>query len=80
MSKLARPRLYGFLVIAWAFVDAFGAEIIPFGEEATRTGELGEAIFASWVIPFEVVSFVLLAALVGGIAIARQDQPEEGSQ
>jgi NADH:ubiquinone oxidoreductase subunit 6 (subunit J) len=26
-----------------------------------------------FVIPFEVVSFVLLAALIGGITIARRD-------
>jgi NADH:ubiquinone oxidoreductase subunit 6 (subunit J) len=33
------------------------------------------------VIPFEVVSFVLLAALIGGITIARRDPtPLEGEE
>jgi NADH:ubiquinone oxidoreductase subunit 6 (subunit J) len=30
------------------------------------------------VIPFEVVSIVLLAALIGGIALARRDDEEVG--
>jgi len=62
-----------FGVVASAMVQSFGTEVIPLPDEATRTGELGESIFTSWVIPFEVVSFVLLAALIGGIVLARQD-------
>jgi NADH:ubiquinone oxidoreductase subunit 6 (subunit J) len=30
-------------------------------------------LFGRFVIPFEVVSFVLLAALIGGITLARRD-------
>lgn len=62
-----------FGVVAWAVVQSFGTEIIPLPDEATRTAELGVSIFSLWVIPFEVVSFVLLAALIGGIVLARQD-------
>lgn len=32
---------------------------------------LGDQIFRSWVLPFEVVSVLLLAALVGAIVISR---------
>ena len=35
-------------------------------------------LFDRFVVPFEVVSFVLLAALIGGIAIARKD--DEGGE
>lgn len=68
-----------FAVVAWAVVESFGTDRIPIPDEATRTAELGLSIFTNWVIPFEVVSFVLLAALIGGIVLARQDQkpPEE---
>jgi NADH-quinone oxidoreductase subunit J len=65
-----------FGITVWAFTDAFRNQIVPFGQEGTRTGQLAEVIFTRFVIPFEVVSFVLLAALIGGIAIARRD-PEE---
>ena len=61
-----------FGVITWALLDTFSNEAIaPF--ESTSTNEVGFLIFDRFVIPFEVVSFVLLAALVGGIALARRD-------
>jgi NADH-quinone oxidoreductase subunit J len=34
---------------------------------------VGESIFARFVLPFEVVSFLLLAALIGAIVLARKD-------
>jgi NADH-quinone oxidoreductase subunit J len=34
---------------------------------------LGDVLFTRYVIPFEAVSFVLLAALIGGIVLARKD-------
>lgn len=36
---------------------------------------LGGALFRTWLLPFEVVSVVLLVALIGAIVISR---PEEG--
>jgi NADH-quinone oxidoreductase subunit J len=33
----------------------------------------GESIFRSWVLPFELLSVLLLAALVGAIALSRSD-------
>jgi NADH-quinone oxidoreductase subunit J len=50
-----------------AFEDATVAEGV------TRTGELGDVLFTRYVVPFEVVSFVLLSALIGGIVLARRD-------
>jgi NADH-quinone oxidoreductase subunit J len=37
------------------------------------TGAVGEAIFSTYVLPFEAVSFLLLAALIGAIVLARKD-------
>jgi NADH-quinone oxidoreductase subunit J len=37
------------------------------------TGSIGDAIFSSYVLPFEAVSFLLLAALIGAIVLARKD-------
>lgn len=33
--------------------------------------DLGQAIFTGWVLPFELLSVLLLAALVGAIAVSR---------
>ena len=35
---------------------------------------LGGALFTTYVLPFEVVSFLLLAALIGAIVLARRDE------
>lgn len=35
--------------------------------------QLGKEIFSNYIIPFEVVSVVLLAALIGAIVLARRD-------
>ena len=41
--------------------------------ELTTTGDVGLAIFQTYVIPFEAISVLLLAALVGAVVIARRD-------
>lgn len=40
-----------------------------------NTLELGRQLLSTYVIPFEVVSIVLLVALIGAIIISRQDKP-----
>jgi NADH-quinone oxidoreductase subunit J len=39
--------------------------------------ELGRRLLQIYVVPFEVVSLVLLVALIGAIIISRSDNPEE---
>jgi NADH-quinone oxidoreductase subunit J len=42
-------------------------------QHVRNTSELGISIFRDFVIPFEVASVLLLAALVGAVVIARRD-------
>jgi NADH-quinone oxidoreductase subunit J len=37
------------------------------------TAQVGDSIFQTYVVPFEVVSVLLLAALIGAIVLARKD-------
>ena len=53
-------------------LDGFGDKKLPL-TNVQRTEEVGLAIFQSYVIPFEVVSVLLLAALVGAVVLARRD-------
>ena len=54
-------------------VNAFhGTRIQPV---QTTTSQIGSSIFRSFVMPFEVVSILLLAALIGAIALARREEP-----
>jgi NADH-quinone oxidoreductase subunit J len=85
-TKLSHPRRVQigaalssgalFVLIGGSMLDAYGDDLLPAGE-ATRTADIGQSIFERFVIPFEVVSFVLLAALIGGIVLARQDPSVE---
>jgi len=52
--------------------NGFGRTKLPETEPVT-TGDVGLAIFQTYVIPFEVISVLLLAALVGAVVIARRD-------
>jgi NADH-quinone oxidoreductase subunit J len=64
-----------FIVTSVILVRAFeGKEIdLTQAPEGSPTASLGELIFSTYVLPFEVVSVLLLAALVGAIVIARRD-------
>jgi NADH-quinone oxidoreductase subunit J len=75
-EKKAYPALLSvalFLMMSWASITAFGTTEIVSQGNPTPTEVLGVAFFGRFVIPFEVVSVVLLAALIGGITIARRD-------
>lgn len=52
--------------------DQFGGQRIQL--EPTRTSQIGVALFRDFVLPFEVVSVLLLAALIGAVVIARKDE------
>ncbi len=63
-----------FGVTAWILIDTFkGEEIDLANGVGTKTESVGEVIFSSYVLPFEVVSVLLLAALIGAVVIARRD-------
>jgi NADH-quinone oxidoreductase subunit J len=62
-----------FVVLSVTSVVAFGDETLPGIGTATGTDVLGDSLFGRFVVPFEVISFVLLAALIGGITVARKD-------
>ena len=62
-----------FVVMSWASIEAFDSTPITSPDAAVSVEALGESLLGRFVIPFEVVSFVLLAALIGGITLARRD-------
>ena len=59
-------------LLAALLVDGFGDRELPL-DEVQRTEEVGLSIFQSYVIPFEVISVLLLAALIGAVVLARRD-------
>ena len=62
-----------FAAITYASVALFGDATLP-DEGVVRTADIADSMFSRFVVPFEAVSFVLLAALIGGIVLARRDE------
>jgi NADH-quinone oxidoreductase subunit J len=59
-------------VLGYSLIDAFGSEKLPPGSHQL-TADVSDSIFSTYLVPFEVVSVLLLAALVGAIVLARKE-------
>ncbi|WP_042388859.1 NADH-quinone oxidoreductase subunit J family protein [Streptacidiphilus melanogenes] len=57
-------------------VDAFRCTWIDLGTVAGSTKANGVTLFRYWVLPFEALSVLLLAALVGAIVLSRREKKE----
>ncbi|MEV0097004.1 NADH-quinone oxidoreductase subunit J [Streptomyces sp. NPDC050738] len=63
--------------LVWVVADAFRTTWINL-DGATAQGSTkitGEVLFRHWVLPFEALSVLLLAALIGAIVLSRKDTP-----
>ncbi len=72
----AAVSLFVLGVIIALLVDAYGGKEIKLKDSLVVLGNsntVGTSIFRTYLVPFEVVSMLLLAALVGAVVIARRD-------
>jgi NADH-quinone oxidoreductase subunit J len=85
LEGLSRPRQGVAIVVALAsgagllgvLLAGFGdAEVDLSGPAAGAARTAGDAIFRTWVLPFEVISLLLLAALIGAIALSKGDSAQ----
>ncbi|MET8470073.1 NADH-quinone oxidoreductase subunit J [Streptomyces sp. NPDC006422] len=58
--------------LVWVVVDAFRTTWIDLDVVQGSTGVTGSILFKHWVLPFEALSVLLLAALVGAIVLSRK--------
>nr|WP_107069731.1 NADH-quinone oxidoreductase subunit J [Streptomyces sp. NRRL F-4428] len=78
-----RPVALGVAVVAaaalvWVVVDAFRTTWIDLdGPVQGSTKVSGEMLFQHWVLPFEALSVLLLAALIGAIVLSRRNDPAD---
>ncbi|MFG2624346.1 NADH-quinone oxidoreductase subunit J [Streptomyces sp. NPDC048473] len=64
--------------LVWVVVDAFRATWIDLDGPAQGSTEVtGAFLFRHWVLPFEALSVLLLAALVGAIVLSRKRSKEQ---
>jgi NADH-quinone oxidoreductase subunit J/NAD(P)H-quinone oxidoreductase subunit 6 len=78
-ADLDRPGWPGLLIgggaglgLAALFVDAYRWTAVELPDAGTAA-RVGGEVFGSWVLPFEVLSILLLAALIGAIVVSRPD-------
>ena len=78
MAAATAVVLFG--VMAYALIDEFSWSDTPIRDDprlmsvdGSNTATVSDSIFSTYLVPFEVVSVLLLAALVGAIVLARKD-------
>ncbi|MBS4190103.1 NADH-quinone oxidoreductase subunit J [Bacillus sp. FJAT-49705] len=71
-------------VLGFAFSVYIGIYNLDFGQvpntlHENNTEQIGMALFSKYIIPFELTSVLLLAALIGAIILAKKDD-EKGAE
>ena len=61
-----------FGVMTYALIDTFRDTELP-RESVTNAAAVSDSIFADYIVPFEAVSVLLLAALIGAVVVARKE-------
>lgn len=80
-DDLDRAKLPGVLIgggaglgLAAVLVDAYRWREVGLSDvEPGNAAVMGREVFTGWVLPFEVLSVLLLAALIGAIVVSRPD-------
>ncbi|MDX3111589.1 NADH-quinone oxidoreductase subunit J [Nonomuraea angiospora] len=62
-------------ILVTVVIDGFRTAYTPLTPGHGAARELGASVFATWVLPFEALSVLLLAALIGAIVLSRTDIP-----
>ena len=64
-----------FTLLLYKTLHSFGKGFEQ-GESFTAT-LIGKTLFREWVLPFEIVSVLLISAMIGAIVIARKEKKKE---
>ncbi|MGH1506006.1 MAG: NADH-quinone oxidoreductase subunit J family protein [Acidimicrobiales bacterium] len=60
-------------VMGYSLWEAFSDIEIPHAAQPQTTTQVADSIFSTYIVPFEAVSVLLLAALIGAVVVARRD-------
>jgi NADH-quinone oxidoreductase subunit J len=60
-------------VMSWVLIDGFEDTRLPQDGDQVSIQALSDSIFKPYLLPFWALSFVLLAAVIGAIVLARKD-------
>ncbi len=60
-------------VMSYSVIEAFGTDELPIDQTPQTTQQVADEIFSTYIVPFEALSVLLLAALIGAVVVARRD-------
>ena len=60
-------------VMSYSLWEGFSDTKLPEAMQPQRTQQVSDEIFSTYIIPFEALSVLLLAALIGAVVVARRD-------
>ncbi len=60
-------------LLSWVIVDAYEDTKLPEPDGPTPTASIADNVLSPYLIPFLGISFILLAAAIGAIVLARKD-------
>jgi NADH-quinone oxidoreductase subunit J len=60
-------------VMSWVLIDGFEDTKLPQDGDPVSVQAVSDSIFKPYLLPFWALSFVLLAAVIGAIVLARKD-------
>ena len=62
-----------FVVMGYSLWEGFGDTKLPADQLPQNTQQVSDSIFSTYIVPFEALSVLLLAALIGAVVVARRD-------
>lgn len=68
--------ILGFAFAVYIGIYNFNIDQVPTKLHENNTMQIGEALYSKYIIPFELTSVLLLAALVGAIILAKTEKKE----
>lgn len=60
-------------VMSYSLWEGFGDAELPADMAPQTTTAVSDSIFSTYIVPFEALSVLLLAALIGAVVVARRD-------
>ena len=60
-------------VMGYSLWEGFGDMKLPADQVPQNTQQVADSIFSTYIVPFEALSVLLLAALIGAVVVARRD-------
>ncbi len=60
-------------VMSYSIWEAFETDKLPSDQLPQTTQQVSDEIFSTYIVPFEALSVLLLAALIGAVVVARRD-------